>query len=401
MFTQFKKFKFNHRNIFLNILLASLTVLPLTTIEKKVEIGLRSRLISNCFNNNAIEENYYPEELIVDSSHLVNKVAISQDGSIMATAVYDEIKLWNIHNQDSSADREIITSQNERLIKSLIEHNKQENSEKIDRDLLGNINSLAISHNENTNETIVASLGQGKQQFAVWRITDISVDPEFTLLNKSNSVNLGEIKSITISPNHKYVAIGSNNRILVWEINTDSIEKTKIDLELDRNITALTFSYDNETLILGSDNGEISILSVASNPNLLPKKKDKNTNKPITSLTISPNENIISVFDDVGILWKNLPRLSPQRRLELKGNNNQITSVVISPNNNNLVIGRFGGIIEFWNLYSQKRLHTCQIPKDLISTTPNVALSVNNQQQVKVITYGSQVINFWQLSYQQ
>ncbi|NEP81501.1 MAG: hypothetical protein F6K39_27045 [Okeania sp. SIO3B3] len=382
-------------------MLASLTVLPLTTIEEKVEIGLGSRLISNCFNNNSLEGNYYPEELIVDSSHLVNKVAISQDGSIMATGVYDEIKLWDIHNQHSIADREIVTSQNERLIKSLIERNKQENSEKIDRDLLGNINSLAISHNENTNETIVASLGEGKQQFTVWRITNISGNSEFTLLNKLNSVNLGEITSITISPNHKYVAVGSNKIISVWEINTDSIEKTKIDLELDRNITALTFSYDNETLILGSENGEISIFSLANNPNLLQIKKDKNTNKPTTSLTISANENIISIFDNAGILWKNLPHLSPQRRLQLKGNNNQITSVAISPDSNHLAMGRFGGIIEFWNLDSQKRLHTCQIPKDLISTTPNVALSVNNQQQLKIITYGSQVMNFWQLSYQQ
>lgn len=146
--------------------------------------------------------------------------AFSKDGTYIAATNGNEITLWSIASQDR------VTQFGE----------------------IGDISALAFSPDGKT----LISGHHGGAGILLWKVSDI-LDPEGTAIQftgRKFGLSSGmKITGIAVSPNGKFLAAGSDKRIILWNLKSQQQIKTLNGYDFE--VSELVFSSDSKLLAAG------------------------------------------------------------------------------------------------------------------------------------------------------
>ncbi|WP_375466966.1 hypothetical protein [uncultured Nostoc sp.] len=236
-------------------------------------------------------------------SGMIFSIAINSNQGIIASCSKDKlIKLWSLKKGEYLGDllehqasvcAVAITPDGQRLVsgsgdnKIIVWDIADTKKCKIRHTFDGNdghtkpVVSIAINPDQ---EDIIVS-GSYDNTIKIW---DINTG---RILGTENG-RIGDITSVSISPNGRFIAAGSDKSIIkIWELNLMPYSMTFKESfqEHTERITSLAFT-SNKTLYSGSNDGTVRIWDVEN------KKQIKCINtgfQTISSITISPEEEII------------------------------------------------------------------------------------------------------------
>ncbi|KAI9214446.1 hypothetical protein DS838_000665 [Geotrichum bryndzae] len=220
--------------------------------------------LTNSFSSTRDDEAYgVPKRSLTGHSHIIEDVAISEDGSYAISASWDKtLRLWDLasgktlqrfvgHNGDvlsvsfSPDNRQIVSAGRDRQIKvwntiGECKYTFQDNKGHSDW-----ISSVRFSPNENKEQATVISAGWDKL-VKVWDIKN----PK---LIADNVGHTGYVSSITVSPDGSLCASGGKDgNIILWNL----IEyKHLYSLPSGDEIHALTFSPNRYWLCAATSSG--------------------------------------------------------------------------------------------------------------------------------------------------
>jgi WD40 repeat protein/uncharacterized caspase-like protein len=253
-----------------------------------------------------IEKRYQPELVIqTGSTSLVNSVALSKDGKIMASGGGDSaVRLWDVETG--------------RQVRSLVGHT-------------GYILSVAFSPDGKT-------LASGSFDKTI-RLWDVQTGRQINLLEGHADF----ILSVAFSPDGTALASGSkDNTAILWNLGTGK----PTPLEGHKGyVFSIVFSPDSKTLASGSTDKTIKLW-------------DTTTGKPIKSLEGHTDEVLSVAFssdgkmlasagkDKVIKLWK----LQTGEHQSLVGHTALVYTVAFSPDGKTLASGGGDMAIKLWNL---------------------------------------------------
>ncbi len=235
----------------------------------------------------------------------IDKVAISPDGKILATASDDkQIKLWNLRNGE--------------LLRTIKAH----------RDA---VTSLIFSPD---GQKLVS--GSWDKKVKIWQVKTGKLLR--TLTRHPHSVS-----SLVISPDSKILASGSQDgSIRIWDLkNGKIIENFKSDA---LSVLCLAISSDGKTLVSGGGDGTIELWDLVSG-----KKKNQliGHTDGVRSIAIAKdNQTLVSGSWDKTIRLWNLETGKLQRTLN--GHSDYVMSVALTPDDLTLVSGAWNSEIGIW-----------------------------------------------------
>lgn len=240
--------------------------------------------------------------------------AFSPDGTTIASASNETIKLWN-----SKTGQEIST---------LSGHSQL-------------VNTLAISPD---GETLVS--GSNDSTIKLW---SLATGQEMrTFAGHSRGVNI-----LAFSSDGHTLADGSRDgSIKIWNLST-RMEMLTITKHRG-NISSLAITPNNQILVSGSNNNTIQLWSLVSGEKIRTLKGHLGT---VTSLAITPDgKTLISGSKDSMIkLWN----LESGKQIDtFKGHSGKVNSLAITPNSKVLASGSDDNTIRLWNLESSKQITT-------------------------------------------
>jgi WD40 repeat protein/serine/threonine protein kinase len=202
---------------------------------------------------------------LTGDSRIVNSVAFSPDGSMLASGGWDNVKLWRISDgalvktldDDSRNIISVAFSPDGSIIASGGTNNKAINLWHVkDGTIIGTIqgdgrgNRIAFSPDGN----LLASGGDDKT-IKLWQIKSGS-------LVKTFPGHTDKICSVTFSPNGKILASGSwDSTIKLWDLSNDK-ELHTLHGHLGGSVASLAFSPDSQVLVSGSWDGSIKFWQV-------------------------------------------------------------------------------------------------------------------------------------------
>ncbi|WP_329608382.1 serine/threonine-protein kinase [Nostoc sp. CMAA1605] len=258
--------------------------------------------------------NQYLIKTIPAHSEQINSIAISADGTTLATGSSDHtIKVWNWPQ--------------EKVIHTLKGHSDF-------------VWSVAMS----PDGKLLAS-GSRDQTIRLW---NIQTGKQIATLGKANL----KVTSLAMSSDGKILATAQGNTIKLWNLQT---QKEIATLRGHTNIVnSVTFSPDNQTLVSGSWDKTIKVWNL--NQRRLSKTFTGHT-KEIIAVVCSPNGEIIasSGVDQTIRLW-NLK--TGKAIATLKGHTAAIVSLDFTPDGQTLASGSYDGTVKLWNLSTNQVANT-------------------------------------------
>ncbi|MBD2181436.1 trypsin-like peptidase domain-containing protein [Planktothrix sp. FACHB-1355] len=299
-------------------------------------------------------DNFVEANKIAGHSNAISSVAISQDGTILASGSMDNtIKIWN-----RSTGKELRT---------LTGHTNY-------------INSIAIS----PDSKILAS-GANDGTVKIWNLAN------GRLIN-SLTGDKNYVRSVAISPDGTTLASGSANdaNIKIWNLQTGKLLRT---LTGHRNyVNAVDFSADGKSLASGSTDLTINIW----NPNTgeLQQTLKGHTNW-IASVAIGSFGQIIASggADNTIKIWN---VKTGEMLYNLQAHSGVVRAVAIDPNAHILASGSDDGTIKIWNLHNGQLLHTLQV-RDRQGQIASVnSLAFSNDGQILISNAGAS-LRIWQV----
>ena len=272
-------------------------------------------------------------------SQKVNGVAYSPDGNLIATASDDNsIKIW---------------SQDGELLDTLVGHSDRVTSINFE---LNNQTSFLDSDKSDNSYLLVS--GSADETAILWRIenhkgkqitqlkghtnwiTDVgfsnnivissSRDGKIKLWTKAGKLittlsgHQGWINSINISPSY-LASAGADGKVILWQIKNNLATKVKTIAVSEDSITDIAISKDQNTLVSGSDYGDITIWNIKTGRLI----NSWVNNQLIHSITFSRDDNLLAVTtDNSDISIYNRDGILQQT---LKGHNGEVLDTTFKP----------------------------------------------------------------------
>ncbi|MDM8566345.1 caspase family protein [Candidatus Halobeggiatoa sp. HSG11] len=249
-------------------------------------------------------------------SDWVRSVAFTHDNKYLISGS-NEIIIWNVKQK--------------RVLKSfLLGHNN-------------NIQSITFNLN---NDRFAITRKDGKE-ITIWDLKQKQV-LGVTLPRRSNGS-----KNITFSPDGKYLASASRDKIIIWNVEQQQALESPL-CGHSGWVTSVTFSPNGKYLVSGSKDKTIIIWNVEQQQALgspLCGHSDW-----VTSVTFSPDGKcfVSGSRDKTIIIWN----VEQQQALgvPLSGHSDWVTSVIFSPDSKCLASGSKDKTIIIWNIEQQQAL---------------------------------------------
>ncbi|OCR02966.1 serine/threonine protein kinase [Oscillatoriales cyanobacterium USR001] len=237
---------------------------------------------------------------------IVNAIALSPDGQILASGSFGTIRIWNLK-----------TGKLLRTINGV--HSKKW------------VKTLAIAPD---NRTLVS--GGDDNNISIWNLRTGKVI-------RTMSGHKGGVNAIAISRDGQVIASGSDDKtVCLWNLKTGSRMRTLSGH--NAQINALVFSRDGQTLVSGSEDKTLRLWNFTTG-----KLKTilKGHAGAVKALAISPDgQTLASGSSDNTIRIWNLKEGKSMKTLD--GHSSWVRTLAISPDGKILVSG--GGKVIVWNL---------------------------------------------------
>ena len=252
------------------------------------------------------------------------------------------------------------------------------------------IDSLAISTvaiSKDNRFLVGAGLG-GEGSIYVWQI-EKDTNNIYKILPRQDY----NITSLAINSQSTIIASGSSKgEIKLWNLERGDL-KTYLDEDLGK-ITFLSFSHDDEFLIIGDSNGKIIFWNQKDNQFIKTLYNKKYSSEVISIDFNIDKKNIVSShFNSVINIWD----IESGNLIKSLKNQSKITSLFISKDGKTIITGDDSGLINIWNRENQKINKSYKLSD---YSEENITLKPENNQNIIVIGYIFQTIKIWRLEYE-
>lgn len=163
------------------------------------------------------------------------------------------------------------------------------------------------------------------------------------------------LQTLTFSPNGRYLLSGggdgrlsnvSDNALRVWDM--DNLESEPIITpEFEDSLSLITFTPDEQAVVIMDEGGHIHFYSWANFPNSTPTQMG--IDSAITDIAFSPDEKLMAIADDSGYVHlHNLtnPSLPPDTLGERSGSG--YTTITFSPDGSTMAMAGANSTIYLW-----------------------------------------------------
>ncbi|KAG7561989.1 hypothetical protein FFLO_02544 [Filobasidium floriforme] len=194
------------------------------------------------------------------------------------------------------------------------------------------------------------------------QIFDTKTGAKTHILSDETASQAGDlyIRSITFSPDCKYLATGAEDRqIRIWDIKTKRIRHLLQGHQ--QEIYSLEFSRDGGFIVSGSGDKSARIWDMATGSCVFDLRIDDVVqgevgpiDAGITSVALSPDSRLVAAgsLDTVVRVWSTVTGQQIER---LRGHKDSVYSVAFSPDGNSLVSGSLDRTLRVWDLSGTKR----------------------------------------------
>ncbi len=162
-----------------------------------------------------------------------------------------------------------------------------------------------------------------------------------------------QINSLAFSPNGKVLASAggkADSTIVLWNVSSNT-HKTTLDSE--HQVTSLVFASNGQTLVGGSDNGEILSWNVATGEVYAPLVGHTDQVNSVAFSDVSGKVMLASGSDDRAVILWNFA-VSPMISQTLTAHTDAVNSVVFSPDGKTLASGSADDTIILWDTATGK-----------------------------------------------
>ncbi len=239
----------------------------------------------------------------------------------------------------------------------------------------GSVNAVAYSP---VNSSLIASAG-GNNTVKIWDLADGRVD---TLGSHKNTIN-----SLAFSPNGTRLVSGSDDyTIVVWNV-TNKRRLTTLSHITDRvraQVKAVSFSSDGQ--MFASAGWHLKLWDIHT----LREIRTIRHSKWIIALAFSYDGKLLAIGDADGqIIIINLQ--NQQEIIQYRGDSNYITSMEFSPDNKMLASTGFHGDVKLWRVSNWELIGT--LPTS--STVTDLSFSPDSS---KLVSVDYEEVNLWSLN---
>ncbi|MBU2912483.1 High-affnity carbon uptake protein Hat/HatR [Reichenbachiella agariperforans] len=287
-------------------------------------------------------------------SEAVRSVKFSKDGKRMFSAASDgRILSWNLKDK---TNKEIL---NDKQVNRVVDISPDEKWLAVGSDndnvLLYNLKNPEALPKEITdhNGVVFDLIFLGDNKGFVYTASDKVV--RLHDFNKSVEVArvTSRVKSLTISPDGRYLAGGSDaGSVYLWDLKND-FEESSLYVQQGASVSAVAFSNDGNVLAFGDDDGDIVLWDLVANRTI---KKLTSHSASITELDFNEDNSLLasSSLDGTAKIWvmeylNDLPiNLDDHESLDNAGNKGWVWTVQFAPDGKHLMTGAGDGIIRWW-----------------------------------------------------
>ncbi len=210
-----------------------------------------------------------------------------------------------------------------------------------------------------------------------------------------NSIALGSVNALSISPNGNTLANGDDKIIRLWDLNT---KKLLASLSAhSQTVTSVAFSPDGKSLATASDDKTIKLWDFKTFDEIATLCGHSHV---VKSIAFSPNGQILASgsWDKKVILWD----VNTNTEITtLTGHQLQVSSVAFSPQGKLLATASFDRTIRLWELTAEESQNhpCCTLLGSLLGHTRAV-LAIAFSPDGKILATGSDdnTIKLWEVS---
>jgi WD40 repeat protein len=154
----------------------------------------------------------------------------------------------------------------------------------------------------------------------------------------------------TFSADGRHLAVGQNITVLLWDLTTGKKVRRYESLESNRDLRAVLFAPDGESLTALSDNGRVCRWEVGSAEELPPLR---GPNTPMLAAAYARDGKALAVAGQDGQIriWE---PASGKLLREMRADSYAIRAVGFAPDGKTLACGDYQGVIRLWDLTTGK-----------------------------------------------
>lgn len=306
----------------------------------------------------------------------VTSLSFSPNSELLVTGGSDrKIKLWQLQN---------------RLIPQIKAHDYA-------------VSSLSISQDNSLNSLLVSAGEDGK--IALWQAKSKTVTQKEDSTSDTSGVSFepyelvsqpecdrAVVNAVSINPtdSNQVACGGVEGKIKIFNLKENEFTR-EIPIGDRGEITGLSYSPDGKSLLVVTDPGKSSRLTLWNTDGSLLKEFVSNDSNDLSSVRIeasfNPNGEIIVATEDNSIqIWN----VNGELRKTLTSHKNKVTSVSFNPQGNLLVSADKAGKIKLWNLEGEEL--------DSFSSTGEFAITdvtFSPDSSMIVATDEAENINLW------